>query len=56
MEAVTGVVEIRTKDASEIERFIRGHIESLDDHELTIRRSQNGDYLAGFYSTNEPTP
>jgi hypothetical protein len=55
MEAVTGAVEIRTKELSEIERFVRGHLESLENHELTIRLSLNGDYLAGFYRTNEPS-
>jgi hypothetical protein len=55
MEAVTGAVELRSKDAREIERFVRGHLESLEDHALAIRLGSDGQYIAEFYSTKEPT-
>lgn len=55
MEAVTGAVELKTKDAGEIERFLRGHMESLENHALTIRLNREGYYLAELYSTEEPT-
>ena len=55
MQAVTGAVELRTRDAGEIERFTREHLESLDSHVLTIRIGKDGDYIAEFYSTDEPT-
>jgi len=55
MEAVRGAVELRSKDAGEIERFVRGHMESLEDHALTIRLTKDGYYITELYSTEEPT-
>jgi hypothetical protein len=54
MEAVTGPVELKTMNASEIERFVREHLAELEDHEITIRRTSSGHYQAEFYDANEP--
>jgi len=55
METVTGQREIRSKDMVEIERFVRGQLESLEDHAIAIRLGIDGYYLAEFCSTKEPT-
>jgi hypothetical protein len=52
---VTGAVELKTKDNGEIERFVRGHLESLEDRELTVRLSKEGFYLAELCCAKEPT-
>jgi hypothetical protein len=55
MEAVTGQVELKSKDTSAIERFVKDHLPLLEDHGIAIRRTGNGCYVAEFYSTKEPT-
>jgi putative lipoic acid-binding regulatory protein len=55
METVTGQAQLRTKSVIEVERFVQEHLAELEDHEISIRHTSTGDYLAEFYSTKEPT-
>jgi hypothetical protein len=54
VETVTGHSELRTEDSREIERFVSEHLDLLEDHEISIRKTPSG-YLAEFYRANEPT-
>jgi len=56
MKAVTGAVELRSKDKREIERFVGKHLESLEDHALTIRLGKDAYYIVEFFSSDEPNP
>jgi hypothetical protein len=50
---VTGQVELRTKEAVEIEHFVAEHLRDLVDHTIAIRLQSDGQYLAEFYSSTE---
>ena len=45
--------ELRTDDLAKVEAFIREKSPLLEKAELTVRRSA-GEYIAQFYSTDEP--
>jgi hypothetical protein len=54
MEAVTGSVELKSKDTSAIEQFVKEKLGALDGHEIVIRRTNSGWYVATIYSAKEP--
>jgi hypothetical protein len=54
MEAVTGYAKVETRNQGEIEAFVREHLGALEDHELSVRKTSDGQFMVEFYPSESP--